>query len=126
MSKEEKEAILELKHFTNETPYWKQEEYSSSEVDSYIKIVLNLIEKQQKENKILKDVFYKIRDLTSPYIVWYDYFTNCYNLRDCTKQEIYRNFSKIREIVYGNYTLLYNDEALKQLIKDKIKEKEDE
>ena len=54
MNKEEKEAILELKHFSNETPYWKQEEYSSSEVDSYIKIVLNLIEKQQKEIEELK------------------------------------------------------------------------
>ena len=64
--------------------------------------LLDLYFKQQKEkeelkeqNKILKDVFYKIRDLTAPYIVWYDHLTNCYNLRDCTKQEIYRNFSKI-------------------------------
>ena len=85
-----------------------------------------IFEELKEQNKILKDVFYKIRDLTAPYIVWYDYLTNCYNLRDCTKQEIYRNFSKIREIVYGNYTLLYNDEALKQLIKDKLEEKEDE
>lgn len=84
------------------------------------------IEKLKEENEILKDVFNQIRDLTKSYIVWFDLGTKCYNLRDCTKQEIYRNFSKIREIVYGNYTLLYNDDALKQLIKDKLEEKNDE
>ena len=63
MNKEEKKAISELKHFSNETPYWKQEEYSSSEVDSYIKIVLNLIEKQQKEIEELKNI-----DLTIVYM----------------------------------------------------------
>lgn len=49
MTEEEKEAILELKHFSNITAYWKQEEYTNSQTDSYIKIVLNLVEKQQKE-----------------------------------------------------------------------------
>ena len=54
MSEEEKEAILELKHFSNITAYWKQKEYTNSQIDSYIKIVLNLIEKQQKEIEELK------------------------------------------------------------------------
>lgn len=54
MNKEEKEAILELKHFSNITAYWKQEEYTNSQIDSYIKIVLNLIEKQQKEKRKIK------------------------------------------------------------------------
>lgn len=65
MNEEEKEAILELKHFSNITTYWKLEEYTNSQIDSYIKIVLNLIDKQQKEisrlqkNSISKD---KIRE----------------------------------------------------------------
>ena len=49
MSDEEKKAIVELKHFSNMTAYWKQEEYTNSEIDNYIKIVLNLIEKKSKE-----------------------------------------------------------------------------
>ena len=49
MNEEEKEAILKLKHFSNITAYWKREEYTDSQTNSYIKIVLNLIEKQQKE-----------------------------------------------------------------------------
>lgn len=54
MSDEEKKAIVELNHFSNMTAYWKQEEYTNSEIDNYIKIVLNLIEKQQKEIEELK------------------------------------------------------------------------
>lgn len=49
MTDEEKKAIVELNHFSNMTAYWKQEEYTNSEIDNYIKILLNLIEKQQKE-----------------------------------------------------------------------------
>ena len=48
MSEEEKEAIRKLKHYINITPYWKQEEYTSSEVDHYIKIALNHTDKLQK------------------------------------------------------------------------------
>ena len=49
LSDEEKKAIVELNHFSNMTAYWKQEEYTNSEIDNYIKLVLNLIEKQSKE-----------------------------------------------------------------------------
>lgn len=49
LSKEEKKAIVELKHFSNMTAYWKQEEYTNSEIDNYIKTVLNIIEKLSKE-----------------------------------------------------------------------------
>ena len=54
LSDEEKKAIVELNHFSNMTAYWKQEEYTNSEIDNYIKIVLNLIEKQSKEIEELK------------------------------------------------------------------------
>lgn len=54
MLNEEKEAIKELKHYINITEYWKQEEYTNSEIDNYIKIVINLIDKQQKEIDMLK------------------------------------------------------------------------
>lgn len=47
MSEEEKKAIVELKHFSNLSAYWKEEEYTNSETDNYVKSVLNLIEKQQ-------------------------------------------------------------------------------
>lgn len=56
MTDEEKKAIVELNHFSNMTAYWKQEEYTNSEIDNYIKIVLNLIEKQQKEIEELKEM----------------------------------------------------------------------
>lgn len=79
------------------------------------------IKKLKEENEILKDIFNQIRDLTSPYIVWFDLRTKCYNLKGCNKQKIYRNFSRIREIVYGNYCFIDNDEALKKLIDDKFK-----
>ena len=55
MTDKEKKAIVELNHFSNMTAYWKQEEYTNSEIDNYIKIVLNLIEKQTKEIEELKD-----------------------------------------------------------------------
>ena len=57
MSDEEKKAIVELNHFSNMTAYWKQEEYTNSEIDNYIKIVLNIVEKQQKEIEELKDKY---------------------------------------------------------------------
>ena len=58
MSEEEKKAIVELNHFSNMTAYWKQEEYTNSEIDNYIKILLNLIEKQSKEIEELKQPRY--------------------------------------------------------------------
>lgn len=56
MSDEEKKAIVELNHFSNMTAYWKQEEYTNSEIDNYIKIVLNLIEKQSKEIERINEI----------------------------------------------------------------------
>ena len=55
MTDEEKKAMIELNHFSNMTAYWKQEEYTNSEIDNYIKLILNLIEKQSKEIKELKE-----------------------------------------------------------------------
>lgn len=55
LSEEEKKAIKELKHYINITPYWKIREYTNSEIDNYIKIVLNSFEKQQKEIEELKE-----------------------------------------------------------------------
>lgn len=54
MSEEEKKATIELNHFSNITAYWKKQEYTNSEINNYIKIVLNLIEKQSKEIEYLK------------------------------------------------------------------------
>lgn len=62
MSEKEKEAILELKHFINMTAYWKQEEYTNSEIDSYIKMVLNLIKKQEKIIDEMADNIFNIID----------------------------------------------------------------
>lgn len=56
MTDEEKKAIVELNHFSNMTAYWKQEEYTNSEIDNYIKKALNLIEKQQKEIERINEI----------------------------------------------------------------------
>lgn len=79
MSDEEKKAIVELNHFSNMTAYWKQEEYTNSEIDNYIKIVLNLIEKQQKEieelkakNKILEAISLSFNEIQDRDKKWKD------------------------------------------------------
>lgn len=41
LSDEEKKAIVELNHFSNMTAYWKQEEYTNSEIDNYIETYKN-------------------------------------------------------------------------------------
>lgn len=48
MNEEEKQAIKELKHYGNITSYYKEREYTDIQIEKYINIVLNLIEKQQK------------------------------------------------------------------------------
>ena len=71
MSEEEKKAIVQLQHFGNMTEYWKQKEYTSNEIDNYIKVVLNLIDRQQKEieekrttiNKMAKDISIQLKEL---------------------------------------------------------------
>lgn len=64
MTDEEKKAIVELKHYSSMTAYWKQEEYTNTEIDNYIKIILNLIEKQYKEIEDLnKKPIFLIKDL---------------------------------------------------------------
>lgn len=60
LSEEEMKAIKELKHYINITPYWKQEEYTDNEINNYIKIVLNLVEKRRKEIEELKDINKKL------------------------------------------------------------------
>lgn len=47
MSEEVKEAIIKLKHYANITTHWKQEEFTDSEIDNYIKLALNYIDKLQ-------------------------------------------------------------------------------
>lgn len=59
MNEEEKKAIIELNHYINITAYWKQEEYTNNEIDNYIKILLSLIKKQQKEFEELREVIEK-------------------------------------------------------------------
>lgn len=56
MTDEEKKAIKEAKHFANLSRYWRTEEYEEEEITEYIKIILNLIEKQQKEIEELKEI----------------------------------------------------------------------
>lgn len=51
MNEEQKQAIKELKHFTNMTVFWKEKEYTSHEIDNCINIVLHLIDEQQKEKE---------------------------------------------------------------------------
>lgn len=65
LSEKEKEAIKELEHYINITPYWKIREYTNSEIDNHIKIVLNLVKKQQNLMERLKkdkDILYGVID----------------------------------------------------------------
>lgn len=55
MSEEEKKTIGKLKRYVDITAYWKKEEYTNTEIDNYIKIILNLIEKQQNRIDELKN-----------------------------------------------------------------------
>lgn len=156
MNKEEKKAIELIKFIQYECRNNKTiiPIASVNGLANAIEIVLNLIEKNNKEikvkdnlikymtgvsdgmykenkkleeeNKILKSVFNQIRDLTHSFIVWYNYNTKNYNLRGCSKQEIYQNFSRIRNIVYAHYYNMDNDEALKTLIDDKLKVEEND
>ena len=56
MSKEEKQAIKELKHYGNITSYYKEREYTDIQIEKYINVVLNLIDKQQKVVEELKTI----------------------------------------------------------------------
>lgn len=53
MTEEEKKAIKELTHYTKITDYHKVREYNFDEIDSYIKIVLNLL---SKKDKVIKEM----------------------------------------------------------------------
>jgi hypothetical protein len=70
MSEEEKQAMKELKHYGNITSYYKEREYTDIQIEKYINIVLNLIDKQQKEIEKLKD---KIRMYEKNYVFAMDY-----------------------------------------------------
>lgn len=73
----EKKAIKELNHYINITPYWKQEEYTNNDIDNYIKIVLDLVEKQQKDieekniaiNKMSKDISHQLKEIEEKSII---------------------------------------------------------
>lgn len=54
MTEEEQKAIRLLQHFGSMTEYWKRKQYTSNEIDNYIKVVLNLIAEQQREIEKLR------------------------------------------------------------------------
>lgn len=66
----------------------------------------------------LKELIIEIRNLTKPYIVWYDNQTKCYNLKGCSKQEVYESFAKIRELVKGNYIFLKDENIIDKILED--------
>ena len=67
MNEEEKKAIVELKHYANITTHWKQEEFTDSEIDNYIKLTLNYISKLRKEldkkDKVINEISEKLYKL---------------------------------------------------------------
>lgn len=115
MSEEEKKAIIELNHYINITAYWKQEEYTNNEIDNYIKILLSLINKQQKEIGLLRELLYMIRQETRYNTISFE--NNYYRpIKNVTKQQIYESYNIIRTLVKGNYVLLDNREAIDSIV----------
>lgn len=111
MNEEEKEAILELKHFSNITAYWKQEEYTNSQTNSYIKIVLNLIKKQQKEIEELEAKNKQYQGIEDGTTIIYK--SKAKYVREDRIEKYYVNKNKIREKIKelkekGNYRDIYN------------------
>ena len=87
--------------------------------------LLDLYQKEKEKNKeleedikVLKYKIIQIRNLTTPYCVWFDTTTNNYNLKGFSKQELYKIFAKIRESLKGEYIFLSNKEYLKELLQE--------
>lgn len=78
--------------------------------------LLYLYNKEKENNKILEDKIITIRKLTKPYIVWYDTQTENFQLKGCNKQEIYKNFAKIRAEVKGEYCFLSDEGAIQKIL----------
>ena len=93
----------------------------STVIQPLIYAIENLIAKYkelEKKNKILEEKIIRIRNITSPLIVWYDLGTKCYNLKGCSKQEVYKAFSDIRSEVKGEYIFLDDKKFLQELLED--------
>ena len=55
----ENEAIIKLTHYINMTPYLKQEEFTNSEIDYYIKTTLDYVKKLKKDFMKLQAFYFK-------------------------------------------------------------------
>ncbi len=80
------------------------------------------IEKQQKENKILKELLYEIRIETRALLLSEIEGSSQENrpIKGTIKQEVYRAFEKIKNLVLGQYYYLDNNAAIKEVINDRI------
>ena len=72
---------------------------------------------KHKEQELEKLII-EIRNLTKPYIVWFDNATQNYNLKGCSKQEVYESFAKIRQLVKGDYIFLEDDKVIDKILEE--------
>ena len=98
--------------------YLNGDKIYDTELDNAIENLIAKYKELEKKNKILEEKIIRIRNITSPLIVWYDLGTKCYNLKGCSKQEVYKAFSDIRSEVKGEYIFLDDKKFLHQLLED--------
>lgn len=96
--------------------YKDEKEFVGEEIIKAIETLITENKELKEEKEILKQKIITIRNYVKPYTIWYDLGTKNYNLKGCTKQEIYKIFSKIRSEVKGEYIFLENDKYLQSLL----------
>lgn len=82
-------------------------------VEKAIQGILDLYQKEKIKNKVLEDYIIKIRKLSSNHIVWFD--GEYYQLKGCGKQDIYKCYDKIQNILKSNYIFLDDKDFLNQI-----------
>lgn len=90
---------------------------SKEEIES-LRAILKLIEKQQKQINELKDILISIRCLLKYCTIYKDDDGICHPTKNLEKQQVYKIFVFIRELLKANYVFLEDDEAINLIIEE--------